>query len=65
MPEAGRLLVSVRSALGGGFELMLTTDLVVAADHARFGLPEVTRASPPAEERDYRRIPLQVAWRWA
>jgi crotonobetainyl-CoA hydratase len=29
-------------ALGGGFELMLAADLAVAADHAEFGLPEVT-----------------------
>jgi crotonobetainyl-CoA hydratase len=27
-------------ALGGGFELALATDLVVAAEHAEFGLPE-------------------------
>jgi enoyl-CoA hydratase len=31
------------SALAGGFELMLACDIVVAADHARFGLPEVKR----------------------
>jgi enoyl-CoA hydratase/carnithine racemase len=30
-------------ALGGGFELALATDLVVAARDARFGLPEVKR----------------------
>lgn len=30
-------------ALGGGFELCLAADLVVAVDAARFGLPEVTR----------------------
>jgi enoyl-CoA hydratase/carnithine racemase len=28
-------------ALGGGFGLMLACDLVVAADHARFGTPEI------------------------
>ena len=27
-------------ALGGGFEMALSCDIVVAADHARFGLPE-------------------------
>ena len=31
------------AAVGGGFELVLSCDLVVAADTARFGLPEVKR----------------------
>lgn len=31
------------SAVGGGFELMLACDLVVAASHAMFGIPEVKR----------------------
>nr|WP_235736435.1 enoyl-CoA hydratase-related protein [Nocardioides alcanivorans] len=31
------------AAVAGGFELMLACDLAVAADHARFGLPEVSR----------------------
>ena len=30
-------------ALGGGAEIVLASDLVVAAERARFGLPEVTR----------------------
>jgi enoyl-CoA hydratase len=30
-------------ALAGGFEIMLSCDLVVAADHATFGIPEVKR----------------------
>jgi enoyl-CoA hydratase len=35
------------AALGGGFELVLGCDLVVAAGHARFGLPEVSRGLVP------------------
>ncbi len=31
------------AAVGGGMELVLSCDLVVAAEHARFGLPEVKR----------------------
>lgn len=31
------------AAVGGGFELVLGCDLVVAAEHSRFGLPEVKR----------------------
>jgi enoyl-CoA hydratase len=34
-------------AVGGGFELVLACDLVVAADTARFGLPEVKRGLVP------------------
>ena len=31
------------SALAGGCEIMLSCDLVVAADHASFGIPEAKR----------------------
>ena len=34
--------------LGGGMTLMLATDIRVAAEHARFGLPEVKRGVLPA-----------------
>jgi enoyl-CoA hydratase len=30
-------------ALGGGFELALSCDLIIASDSSRFGIPEVTR----------------------
>ncbi|HEY4620296.1 MAG TPA: enoyl-CoA hydratase/isomerase family protein, partial [Gaiellaceae bacterium] len=33
--------------LGGGLELMLTADLCIAADNARFGLPEVNVGALP------------------
>jgi enoyl-CoA hydratase len=35
------------AAVAGGLELMLACDLVVAADHARFALPEVARGLVP------------------
>lgn len=36
------------AAVGGGLELVMACDLVVAAEHARFGLPEVKRGLYPA-----------------
>jgi enoyl-CoA hydratase len=36
------------AAVGGGLELVMACDLVVAAEHARFGLPEVKRGLFPA-----------------
>lgn len=35
------------TAVAGGLELMLACDLAVAAEHARFGLPEVSRGLVP------------------
>ncbi len=34
-------------AVGGGFEIALATDLVIAADHAEFFLPEMQRGFLP------------------
>ncbi|MFC2071884.1 enoyl-CoA hydratase-related protein [Chloroflexota bacterium] len=34
-------------AVGGGLELALSCDIRIAAEHARFGLPEVTRGLTP------------------
>lgn len=50
-------------AVAGGFEVMMRCDLVVAADHARFGIPEVKRGLVAAGggTRLPRRIPLAVA----
>jgi len=50
-------------AVAGGFELVLACDLVVAADHATFGLAEVKRALFPAGGGTTlsARIPLAVA----
>jgi len=52
------------AALGGGFELVLACDLVVASSRARFGLPEVTRgliAASGGALRLTRRVPPVVA----
>jgi enoyl-CoA hydratase/carnithine racemase len=51
-------------ALGGGFELALLCDLVVAEEHATFGLPEVSRgivAAAGGIVRLAQRIPLAKA----
>jgi enoyl-CoA hydratase len=51
-------------ALGGGFEIVLACDLVVAAQDARFGLPEVCRGVIPtcgALFRGPRALPLNLA----
>lgn len=48
-PRSKPLIAAVNGfALGGGFEIVLACDLVVAADHATFGLPEVRRGIIPA-----------------
>lgn len=52
------------AALAGGFEIMMSCDLVVAADHARFGIPEATRglvAGAGGLIRLPKRVPLTVA----
>lgn len=51
------------AAVGGGFELMLACDLVVAAEHAQFGLPEVKRGlfAGAGGTLISRRIPMAIA----
>ncbi len=51
------------AAVGGGFELVLGCDLVVAADNARFGLPEVKRGLFPGGGGTLlgTRLPLSLA----
>ncbi|MEO8298624.1 MAG: enoyl-CoA hydratase-related protein [Burkholderiales bacterium] len=51
-------------AFGGGMEIALACDLVVAADNARFGLPEVVRGVLPtcgALFRTAQRLPANIA----
>lgn len=55
-------------ALAGGFELVLSCDLVVASKAAKFGLPEVKRglvASAGGLIRLPRRVPFHVAMEFA
>ncbi len=52
------------AAIGGGFELALSSDILLAADHVEFWLPEMQRgflASAGAIQRLPRRIPYDVA----
>ena len=52
------------SALAGGFEMMISCDVIVAAEHASFGIPEVTRgliAGAGGLIRLARRLPRAVA----
>jgi enoyl-CoA hydratase len=58
------IVAAVRGmAIGGGFELMLKCDLAVAAEDAKFGLPEVTRGLVPGGGGTLlpARIPLALA----
>jgi enoyl-CoA hydratase/carnithine racemase len=49
------------AAMGGGFEIVLACDLVVAAEHARFGLPEVTVGLMAASGGAVR-LPQRLPW---
>jgi enoyl-CoA hydratase len=51
-------------ALGGGFEIALACDLIVAAENARFGLPEVKRGLV-ANAGGLIRLPYQIPQRIA
>ena len=56
------------AALAGGFEIMISCDMVVAAEHARFGIPEASRgliAGAGGLIRLPRRVPLAVAYEMA
>ena len=50
-------------ALGGGFEIALACDIIIAAEHARFGLPEPTvglNAGAGGIHRLPRQIPQKI-----
>ena len=46
-------------ALGGGLEIVLACDLVIAAEHARFGFPET---HPPYDFGFSNSIAFQPTW---
>lgn len=51
-------------ALGGGFEIAIACDLIVAAENAKFGLPEVKRGLVPNAGglvRHPRQLPMRIA----
>ncbi len=51
-------------ALGGGFEIALACDIIIAAEHARFGLPEPRvglMAGAGGVHRLPRHMPLKIA----
>jgi enoyl-CoA hydratase len=56
------------SALAGGFEIMISCDMVIAADHAKFGIPEASRglvAGAGGLIRLPKLVPLAVAYEMA
>lgn len=51
-------------AVGGGFEIALACDLIIAAEHARFGLPE-PRVGLLAAAGGMHRLPLHISLKQA
>jgi enoyl-CoA hydratase/carnithine racemase len=52
------------AAFGGGFEIVLACDMVIAADHARFALPEA-RIGKLAGAGGVHRLPRALPWQRA
>jgi enoyl-CoA hydratase len=66
-PDRLPLVAAVNGmAMGGGMEIALRCDLIVAGDHCEFGLPEVKAAMVPhGGALDFPRlVPVQTALEW-
>ena len=65
LPGLGKPVIAAVNgmAVGGGFELALSADLIIAAEHARFALPEIKAGTlaDAATIKLPRRIPYHVA----
>lgn len=68
-PPAKPIIAAVEgAAVAGGFEIALACDLIVAAENARFGLPEVQRGLVAAGGgllRLSQHVPYHLAVEWA
>jgi crotonobetainyl-CoA hydratase len=65
LPDLGKPVIAAVNgmAVGGGFEIALAADLILAAEHARFALPEIKVGvlADAATVKLHRRIPYHVA----
>jgi enoyl-CoA hydratase len=68
-PPTKPLIAAVEGyAIAGGFEIALASDMIVAADNSKFGLPEVKRglvAAGGGLMRLQQRVPYHLAMQWA
>jgi len=65
LPGLGKAVIAAVNgiAFGGGFEIMISADIIIAADHATFALPEINSGTlaDAATIKLPRRIPYHVA----
>ena len=65
LPDLNKPIIAAVNgiACGGGFELMLSADIIIAADHASFALPEINSGTlaDAATIKLPKRIPYHVA----